>query len=274
MEMDFNIKLTNGIVLNGIIMSPGENARAIVILVHGLGEHIRRYQHVADMFRDNGIGFIGLDLPGHGKSQGRRGHIKNYSVLKDMLDILMKSASQTFPGVPVYLYGHSLGGGIDLEYIIKSRPKIKGAIVTSPFLKLAFEPPRIKLILASVMKYILPGLIQPSGLNASHISHDLDVVNAYKSDPLVHDKVSVSLFDSAIKAARYSLGHAGEMNVPLLLMHGSDDQITSHEGSREFASKSARTELKIFEDGYHELHNEPFKKEVFDHILNWLRRIK
>lgn len=272
--MDFNIKLTNGMVLNGIIMSPGENARAIVILVHGLGEHIRRYQHVAGVFRDNGIGFIGLDLPGHGKSQGRRGHIKSYSVLKDMLDIMMKSASQTFPGVPVYLYGHSLGGGIVLEYIIKNKPKIKGAIVTSPFLRLAFEPPRIKLILASVMKYIFPGLIQPSGLNASHISHDMDVVNAYKSDPLVHDKVSVSLFDSAIKAARYSLGHAGEMNVPLLLMHGSDDQITSPEGSREFASKSARTELKIFEGGYHELHNEPFKKEVFDYILNWLRRIK
>jgi alpha-beta hydrolase superfamily lysophospholipase len=257
-----------------MVISPGENARAIVVMVHGLGEHIRRYGHVADMFKEAGIGFMGLDLPGHGKSSGRRGHIKSYSVMKEMIDILLKSSSQTFPVTPVFLYGHSLGGGIVLEYILKNKPRIKGAIVTSPFLKLAFEPPKSKLVLASVMRYIIPGLVQPSGLNADHISQDRDVVEKYKSDPLVHDKISVSLFDSAMKASAYSLSTASELNIPLLLLHGSGDMITSPEGSRLFASKNSKTTLKIFEGGYHELHNEPFKREVFDFILNWMSTVR
>ena len=186
--MDFNIKLSNGQVLRGMIQSPGERQRAVIILVHGIGEHIHRYDDWAALFNKEGIGFTGVDLPGHGRSDGTRGDIKSYTLLGEMIDILIKSCDQTFPGCPVYLYGHSLGGGIVLDYLLRRNPKIKGAIVSSPYLRLAFEPPKIKLILASVMKYILPGLIQPSGLNVNHISHDKNVVEKYKSDPLVHGK--------------------------------------------------------------------------------------
>jgi acylglycerol lipase len=270
--MDFNIKLSNGQILNGIIQSPGENARAVVIMIHGLGEHIHRYVNWADKFKKEGIGFAGVDLPGHGNSDGARGNIKNYSLLTEMIDILLKSCNKTFPGVPVYLYGHSLGGGIVLDYILHKNPKIKGAIVTSPWLRLSFEPPKIKLFLASVMKHILPGLIQPSGLIVNHISHDGNEVEKYKTDPLVHGKISVSLFHGAMTAADYSLKHASELKIPLLLIHGSDDQIASPEGSREFAGKSSMTQLKIWEGGYHELHNEPFKDEVFNYIINWINR--
>jgi alpha-beta hydrolase superfamily lysophospholipase len=98
------------------------------------------------------------------------------------------------------------------------------------------------------------------------------VVEKYKSDPLVHDRISVSLFHSAMSAAANSLAGAGELKVPLLLLHGSDDKISSPEGSRIFASKTSLAELKIWEGGYHELHNEPFKKEVFDFILNWINK--
>ena len=101
-----------------------------------------------------------------------------------------------------------------LIILYRRNPKIKGAIVTSPWLRLSFEPPKIKLIMASVMKYIFPGLIQPSGLNVSHISHDEDVVEKYKTDPLVHGKISVSLFHGAMNAAKYSLEHASELKDP------------------------------------------------------------
>ena len=102
--MEFNIKLHNGQVLNGMIQSPGENTRAVIIMVHGLGEHIQRYNYWADLFKREGIGFLGVDLPGHGNSQGKRGSIKSYSLLFEMLDILLKSCNQTFPGCPVYIY--------------------------------------------------------------------------------------------------------------------------------------------------------------------------
>ncbi len=270
--MEFNIKLSNGQILKGIIISPGENTRAVIILVHGLGEHIQRYPDWAELFKEQGIGFLGVDLPGHGRSQGRRGNISSYYQLAEMIDILLESSHRTFPGCPVYLYGHSLGGGIVLEYLLKNKPELKGAIVTSPWLRLSFEPPTGKVVLANIMKYIMPGLTQPSGLNINHISHNESVVQKYGKDPLVHGKISVSLFAAAMSAAKYSLAHASELKIPTLLMHGSEDMITSPEASREFAEKTEMVELKIWEGGYHELHNEPFRDEVFAYIMNWINR--
>ena len=270
MVMDFNIKLSNSLVLRGIIQSPGDNAKAVIILVHGIGEHIQRYVYWADLFKKEGIGFAGVDLPGHGRSEGIRGNIKSYTQLGEMIDILLSSCRKTFPGVPIFLYGQSLGGGIVLDYILRKNPEIRGAIVSGPLLRLGFEPPKSKIILASIMKNILPGLIQPTGLDANHLSHDEAVVEKYKKDPLVHGKISVSLFHGSMMAAKYSLLHASELNIPTLILHGSDDKLTSPEGSREFAGKTGMAELKIWDGGYHELHNEPFNNEVFAFILNWI----
>jgi alpha-beta hydrolase superfamily lysophospholipase len=271
--MDYNIKLKNGQVLRGFISSPGEKMRAIIIFVHGLGEHIKRYEVWAELLNREGIGFTGVDLPGHGRSDGKRGHIQSYSLTDEMIDILHNNVRNTFPGIPVFIYGDSLGGTIVLDYLLRKKPEVKGAIVTSPWLKLSFEPDKFKLALAWLMKFILPGLIQPSGLVADHLSHDKEVVDKYITDPLVHNKISVSLFNSTVSAARKSLTHASDLKVPLLLMHGSDDMICSPTGSREFAAAAARAELKIWEGGYHELHNEPFKNDVFDFLINWMNRI-
>ena len=270
--MDFNIKLNNGQVLRGMIKSPGQNQKAIIVFVHGIGEHIHRYDYWAGLFNSEGIGFAGVDLPGHGHSDGKKGDIKSYSLLEEMIDIMIKSCNQTFPGCPVYLYGHSLGGGIVLYYLLHKDVKVKGAVVTSPFLRLAFEPPKIKLFLVSLMKTLLPGLIQPSGLDANQISHDKAVVERYKADPLVHDKISVRLFAGALMAAKYSFANASELKIPVLILHGSDDLLTSPEGSREFAGKTKMTELKIWDGGYHELHNEPFNDEVFKYIIDWIKK--
>ncbi len=268
--MDFNIKVNNGQILRGYIKSPGENLRAVVILVHGLGEHIQRYSNWAGLFNEVMIGFAGVDLPGHGRSDGKRGHIKNYSLTDEMIDILLNECRKTFPGIPLFLYGHSLGGGIVLDYLIRKDPKIRGAIVTSPWLKLAFEPEPSKVKLAGIMKNILPGMIQPSGLVVEHISHDQKVVDAYKNDPLNHGKISVSLFHSAMSAATNALKNAASLKKSVLLMHGTDDHICSPEGSREFASRAKSVELKLWDGGYHELHNDLYRHEVFSYIIAWI----
>lgn len=115
-------------------------------------------------------------------------------------------------------------------------------------------------------------MIQESGLVVEHISHDKEEIRKYKADPLVHDKISVALFHSAMKAAEHSLEHASELSNPLLLMHGSDDMICSPEGSRQFASASENVDLRIWDGGYHELHNELFRSEVFAAITEWINR--
>ena len=268
--MDYNVILNNGQILKGLIKSPGSNLRCLVIMVHGLGEHIRRYDEWAEYFLGQNIAFTGVDLPGHGRTDGRRGHIKNYAVLDEIIEVLINQSKKTFPGIPVVLYGHSLGGLIVLNYLLKKQPSIKGAIVTSPLLRLAFEPNKSRLTLAAFMKHILPGLIQPTGLIAGHLSHDRRVVDAYSNDPLVHSKISVNVFTGTMNSARYCFKNATLLNVPSLLLHGSDDMICDPSGSIDFAAKAKMAELKIWEGGYHELHNEPFREEVFDYIMNWL----
>jgi alpha-beta hydrolase superfamily lysophospholipase len=271
-EMDIQIKLSNKQVLSGIIKSPGENMRAGIILVHGIGEHIQRYSHWVDRFIEKGFGIVGVDLPGHGKSDGKRGKLNSYSLTDEMLDFLLAEFKKTFPGIPVFIYGHSLGGGIVLQYILQKNPEIQGAVITSPWLRLSFEPARYKLVLAGIMKSLLPSLVQPSELVVSHLSHDQNVIDTYISDPLNHDKISAGLFYSANKAGEYSLLHSEDLKVPLLLMHGSDDPITSPQGSRDFASKTNMAELKIWDGGYHELHNETFKDDVFSYIVKWIEK--
>lgn len=249
--------------------------KAVIILVHGIGEHIKRYSYLMENFISGKIGFAGVDLPGHGRSQGKRGHIKSYDLYNDMISILISECKKTFPGVPVFLYGHSLGGTIVLYYLLKKSPKIKGAIVTSPWLRLSYEPDKSKVKIAVLVNHIFPGLLQPSGLVAEHLSHDKDIVSNYKTDPDNHDKISVGLFINTLKAADYSLQNASSLDVPLLLMHGTDDLICSPEASKEFASKTDKAELKLWEGGFHEIHNEPFREEVINYTLEWVSsRIK
>jgi acylglycerol lipase len=270
--MDINIKLSNGQILRGMVNSSGEDTRAMIIFVHGLGEHIQRYTHWFELFRGAGIGFTGVDLPGHGRSDGRRGNISRFVLLDEMLDILLSGCQGTFPGIPVFIYGHSLGGSIILDYLLRMNPKVRGAIVTAPWLRLSFEPDRNRIFLARILKYILPGLVQPSGLVVDHISHDKTVVEKYKNDPLVHNKISVSLFYEAVRIGRYSLAHASELKVPILIMHGTDDQIVSPSGSLDFAGKTNLAELKTWDGFYHEIHNEIFSQDVFAYIINWINK--
>jgi alpha-beta hydrolase superfamily lysophospholipase len=272
--MDFNVQLSNRQVLSGIIQNLKGNPEGVILLIHGIGEHVRRYLHWAGLFGQENFAFAALDLPGHGKSDGRRGAIKKYSQVYELIDLLIKSASNTFPGIPLYLYGHSMGGGIVLDYTLKFNPAVKAVIATSPWLKLSFEPGTFKILLAQAAKSIMPGLVQSNGLNAVYLSHDKSVVDAYNNDPLVHNKISVTYFAGATSSAKYALNHASELNVPLVLLHGSDDMICSPEGSREFASKTRLAELKIWDGGYHELHNEPFKEDVFRYIMNWIKKQK
>ncbi len=268
--MDYNIKLSNGQILKGLIKSPGQNLRAVVILVHGLGEHIQRYNHWAEYFIGEMIAFTGVDLPGHGRTDGKRGHVKNFLILHETIEVMIRECKKTFPGIPVFIYGHSLGGLIVLDYVLKKNPSVKGVIVTSPALRLGFEPDKSKVRIAGLVKYFLPGLSQPTLLPVDFLSHDPEVIEKYRKDPLVHGKVTVSLFHGFMNASKDTLLNASELKLPLLLIHGSDDAVCSPSGSIEFADKAKTTELKIWDGGYHELHNEPFKKDVFNYILNWI----
>jgi alpha-beta hydrolase superfamily lysophospholipase len=268
--MEISFIVSDGTHVRGCSYEPDGDCIGVIILVHGLGEHFGRYSGWASRFVTSGYSVFGADLPGHGLSSGRRGHISSYAITEEIIDGLLSAAGERFPGVPLVLYGHSLGGGIVLRYLIRRQPVICCAIVTSPWLRLSFDPPKIKLWLAMAVKRVAPSMVQPSGLIVNYISRDSDVVSEYLADPLVHDRISVSLFNGAMTAASYSLSNASLLTVPLLLMHGTGDLITSPEGSRRFSEVAPGTELKLWDGGYHELHNDIIKEEVYGFISGWL----
>lgn len=246
---------------------------AVILLIHGLGEHAGRYTEWAAGFNEAGIEVRSFDLPGHGLSGGKRGVVPPFERLFDTIDSQLSRISSEKPGVPLFIYGHSLGGTIVLDYLIRRKPPVRGAIVTSPWIKLTVAPSKIKVATVKLLKQFLPDITSSSGLNSAHLSHDKAVCDAYANDPLVHDRISLRLFTETEKAADEILENANRIELPLLIVHGRGDMITSPAGSTDVASSAPAAILKLWDDGYHELHNEPFKEDHFTLIREWIETL-
>ena len=262
---------TDGLPLVGRCWEPEGEPQAVVCLVHGLGEHCGRYGHVAAALNDAGYAVLACDKRGHGRSGGKRGYIPSYEALMADIDLLLAQAAQRFPGKPRFLYGHSLGGNEVLNYALRRKPALAGVVSTSPGLRTAFQPPALQLAAGRLMNRLWPAFTLPNGLELAAISRDPAVVAAYQADPLVHDRLSARLGVSLLEAGEWAIANAGQFPLPLLLMHGTADRLTSHEASREFAANAPNCTLKLWDGLYHETHNEPEKEEVIGIIIEWLQ---
>lgn len=260
----------DGLRLHARRWEPEQPAKAVVCLVHGLGEHSGRYPHVAARLCDAGYAVSAIDLRGHGRSGGTRGHAPIGLVHGDV-DLLLADAGQRYAGRPRFLYGHSLGGLIVLSYVLKRRPDLAGVVASAPALRSPVLEQRLKMSLARLLGSVAPSVVMPSGLDDSGISRDPAVVAAYRADPLVHDKASLALGRDGAVFAAWTLEHAGEFPLPLLLLHGTADPLIYLAGSEEFARKApGDVTLKRYEGLYHEVHNEPEQAEVLADVVGWL----
>lgn len=215
---------------------PEQEPQVIICLIHGLSEHSGRYEEFAKFFTSQQIAVFAFDLRGHGKSPGRRGHVKHYDLLLDDVENLLKIARREYNQALLVLYGQSFGGNIVSNYLVKKNTsEVAGAILSAPWLKLAFDPPAIKVKLASIMKNIYPAYSEDSNIDANQLSKDPDKIKAYQSDPLIHNKISAGLFFSILKRGETALENALKVTIPLLAIHGSEDKITSWEATKEFA---------------------------------------
>lgn len=247
-----------------------EQTKAVICLVHGLGEHSSRYQNFAKLLLEQGFAVIAVDLHGHGQTDGKRGYAVAYEVLMNDIALLVKAASFRFPDVPQFLYGHSMGGNLVTNYVLRNSVDIKGVIISAPWLQLAQRPPFIQLVLAYMMGYIAPKFSQSNGIDINALSHDPDVIAAYKDDPLVHDQITVGLFKELYQAGKWALKHASSLSIPALIMHGTDDLITSYKASKKFADRAADVcTFKQWPGYYHEIHNEPQGEKVIKYAVEW-----
>lgn len=245
---------------------------AVVVLVHGLGEYAARYESsVVPALLKASIAVLSYDQFGHGHSEGKRGNHPGYEYLLDSLHKVVHMASSLFPLKPVFLYGHSMGGNVVINFMLRRKPPIKGVIVTSPLLRLAFDPPAWKMTLGRMIDKIYPSLTLPNEIAVASISKDPKEVEAYKNDPLIHDRVSTRYSLQIIKQGEWAIAHASALDIPMLLLHGEKDSITSHLASEEFWSNNkAYVTYKSFENGFHELHNDIERKEVLHLVTEWI----
>ena len=266
-EFTFNIYKTD---FFGQYWQP-KNAKAVVVLVHGMGEHSTRYTtSVIPKLVENDFSVVAFDHFGHGKTKGKRGHNPNFEAVLESVEKAIEKAKELHPNLPVFLYGHSMGGNTVINYTLRKNHNLKAVIATSPMLKLAFTPPAWKLTAGKIMQKIAPSITLPSELDASGISRVQEEVDLYVNDPLVHDKVSPNFSISFFTAADWAIENASKLKTPMYLLHGTDDKIIDYKGTEVFANKSENANLKLYNGGYHELHNDLCKEEMLQDVVDWL----
>jgi alpha-beta hydrolase superfamily lysophospholipase len=254
---------------------PVAQPKAVIAMIHGQGDHIKRYDHVAKWMNDRGMAVYGFDQQGHGRSDGPRGHAASLEVLLNDIVAHVTQVQTEFPNTPVFVYAHSMGGQLALNCALKDmfQGKIAGMVATSPWVKLAFEPAFLKVVIGKLLRSILPGLTLPTGLASTAISRDKDVVDAYNNDPLVHGKVSASAGISLMEGAAFLDTFAGKVPFPMLILHGTADKLTSMPASKALASRlTGAVTYQAYEGFYHETHNEPEKEQVLGFISDWLKK--
>ncbi len=244
--------------------------RADVLLTHGLGEHAGRYAHVAAALAARGFRLLAYDLRGHGRSSGRRGDVEKYERFLD--DLRAVQAQAPWSGRPVFLFGHSLGGQVTLRYLQRDRPPVAGAIVASPWLRLAFDPPRWKLARARAALRFAPGLRFSTGMRLERLSRDAAHLQALPDPHLMSHRISARMYFAVSAAGELALRCGGDIQVPLLLLHGDADSITHWRTTEELCSQPGLAEktLKIYAGALHEAHNDVGRDRVLGDVVEWI----
>ena len=253
---------------------PDSDPRAVVIIVHGLGEHIGRYGHVAPRLVDAGYAVYGLDHHGHGKSGGDpRTYFDSFDQPVNDLKQYLDSIKAAQPGKKIFIYGHSLGSLITLAFALKYQKDLAGLVLSGSTLAVETTQPALMVIAAGLLDKIAPKFAVTPPVPSTTLSRDEAVSRAYDSDPLVeHGNVRVRMGNQILTVSRDVKAHLSELKLPLFIFHGADDKLCPPAGSQilyDGAGSSDKT-LKFYEGLRHETHNEPEQGMVIDNIINWL----
>lgn len=252
------------------VARPAGEARAWVILVHGLGEHSGRYGHVAAALVARGLAVVGWDLRGHGRSTGARGDVAAGEQLVDDLALVCRHFRRD--DCPLFLFAHSLGGQIALRLMERDVNACAGAVVASPWLRLAFNPPWFKLILARLAMRLWPGFGQARGIRSERLSRDAAHLASFPDLDLVHHRISARMYFWLRAGGERIFAEASAVRTPLLLLHGDEDPVTSHYATCDFFERvgSPDKTLRIFPGARHETHNELDRALLLREVGDWL----
>lgn len=268
MDPHHSIKTADGTRLH-LRHWPHAGPRGTVLIVHGLGEHIGRYEHVAEWLGARDFAALGYDHRGHGRSDGRRGVIPRRRTLEN--DLCFVAEELRPQRGPLIVLAHSLGGGVAAGAVARGRLTPDALVLSSPALAARLSPVQ-RLQLWFGLR-VAPGLAQPNGLDPQKIAHDPATVRAYIDDPLVHDRISARVAQATLDAGAAAVASAAEWRVPTLLLYAGDDHFVDPAGSDAFAASAPRevVEAERFPGLYHEILNEgALAAPVFARLERWL----
>ncbi len=265
-------KNDNGIDIYYQCWLPEEEEKAVILVVHGLGEHCGRYMNLVNYLTPQGFAVCGLDHQGHGKSGGEREMVESFDDFTNALSIFHKMVTGWHKGKPLFLLGHSMGGLISAYYLLEHQSAFKGAVLSAPLVKVSV--PRLTIILGRILSKLAPGAgimkIDPTG-----ISRDQKVVSDYANDPLVfRGKTSARLAAELLRIMLHIEQASYSIILPLIILQGTADSLVNPEGAQMFYDKAGSEDktLKIYPGLFHEVFNEPEKDQVFGDLEKWLER--
>jgi len=254
---------TDNLALHGEVLNALKHPRAVLAIVHGFGEHIGRYTPLAPLFSAQNISVLGLDLHGHGRTPGPRGTVSHYEQLREDVDVLLDEARDRYSGVPLFLWGHSMGGGLVLDYILnRGSSGLSGVITTAPLIEAVDSPPAIAFPLLKLIRRFNPAFSISNTIEGAQISTMPSEQARYEADTLNHGKLGVGLGLGMLGAGKSLIARASKFPLPLLLMHARSDQLTRFEASERFAAACPTCNFHPFENVEHELHNDSSRESV------------
>jgi acylglycerol lipase len=253
---------------------PEGNVKAILLIVHGVGEYCGRYTNIINFFVPLGYAVYGLDHIGHGKSDGQREVIKRFEDFTEPLARYYQMVKEWHPGKPIFIYGHSLGALITLFYLLDHQADFKGAVISAPPVKIPNNISPMTVTLGKILATVAPrtGIL---GLDTSSLSHDQGVVTAYNTDPLVfHGKITACISAGMLRAMLRVNEEATKISLPLFILQGSADRIVDPTGAKMLYDKvgSKDKTIKVYDNLFHEVHNEPERLTMFNDLQSWLTK--
>lgn len=269
-HLTYNFYSNCGHSLYGQSWEPLEPAKAVIWMVHGLGEHSGRYEDWAKMFCQNDIAFFAIDHFGHGQSAGKRGTVKRISTYLDDFELFTSIHKSRFVAIPHFIYGHSMGGNLALNYVLVRNHFFKGAIITAPWLELTNQISPIKHITSHLLNNILPNLTISNQIKSEQLATSSSEIKAHDKDPLCHSQISIRLYNELHTSASQIIAKSHLFDLPILLMHGQEDEITNHDASQQFALKAAHCHFTSYPHARHELHREAISDDMANNITNWI----
>jgi alpha-beta hydrolase superfamily lysophospholipase len=264
-------KSTDGLDMFAQAWLPEGGPRAVVALVHGLGDHSGRYPRLVEMLTASGHAVSAFDQRGHGKSAGPRTYTPSYASLMDDIGLHLDRTRARFPGLPVILYGHSAGGAQVLYYVLNRAPSLAGVVASAPGLASGVRQSAFKIAMAKILSAVIPKFHIPLGSPAGALSRDPAWLEETERDPLFQEGLTVRLAAEMLKAGQWIRSHHS-FPLPLLIIQGTEDLHVNPELNLAFGRQLAGdVTVKVWEGFNHEMHNDIGKDDVIRFVIEWIR---